>query len=77
MRFVKDNLVIRLLKSPSKALLEKLNVEFKNICVKGSIVSSPVYPEEKDHLQLPRISFQFNRTDYGRLRQFIDRLNAD
>jgi uncharacterized protein (TIGR00730 family) len=77
MRFVKDNLVIRLLKSPSQALLEKLNVEFKGICARGTIVSSPAYPEETDHLQLPRISFQFNRMDYGHLRQLIDCLNAD
>jgi len=57
--------------------LEKLNVEFKDICVKGSIVSSPSYPEETDHLELPRISFPFNRINYGRLRLLIDRLNND
>ena len=77
MRFVKDNLVIRLLKSPTQALLEKLNVEFKDICVKGAIASSPVYPEETDHRELPRISLPFNRADYGRLRQLINRLNTD
>ena len=69
MRFVKDLLVIRMLKSPSKSLLEKLNAEFKDICVKGAIASSPVYPEETDSLELPRIAFQFNRMHYGRLRQ--------
>jgi uncharacterized protein (TIGR00730 family) len=77
LRFVKDQLVIRLQKSPTQALLQKLNVEFKDICVKGSIVSSPSYPEETDHLELPRISFAFNRMNYGRLRQLIDRLNND
>jgi uncharacterized protein (TIGR00730 family) len=77
LRFVKDNLVIRLHKSPSQALLQRLNAEFKDICLKGPIVSSPVYPEETDHLELPRISFLFNRTSYGRLRQLIDRLNTD
>ena len=77
MRFVKDQLVIRLQKSPTHALLEKLNSEFRDICVKGSIVSSPSYPEETDHLELPRISFQFNRLNYGRLRLLIDRLNND
>lgn len=77
LRFVKDNLVIRLSKTPSQALLDRLNAEFKDICVKGSIVLSPVYPEEYDHRELPRISFQFNRLNYGRLRQLIDRLNND
>lgn len=77
MRFVKDQLVIRLQKSPSKGLMESLNREFTDICVKGPIASSPVYAEETDHRELPRISFQFNRLHYGRLRQFIDCLNND
>jgi uncharacterized protein (TIGR00730 family) len=77
MRFVKDQLVIRLHRSPSKELLEKLNIEFKDICVKGAMASSPVHPEENDHRELPRIAFQFNRLAYGRLRQLIDRLNID
>jgi uncharacterized protein (TIGR00730 family) len=77
MRFVKDQLVIRLQKSPSKGLLDKLNVEFKDICVKGAIASSPVFPEEIDRRELPRIAFQFNRLGYGRLRQLINRLNTD
>jgi uncharacterized protein (TIGR00730 family) len=77
MRFVKDSLVIRLHRAPSKSILEELNTDFKDICVKGSIVSSPSYPEENDHRELPRISFQFNRMHYGRLRQLIDCLNND
>jgi uncharacterized protein (TIGR00730 family) len=77
MRFVKDHLVIRLKNSPSQALLGALNAEFRDICLKGSIASSPVYPEETDHRELPRISFHFNRLHYGRLRQLIDRLNKD
>jgi uncharacterized protein (TIGR00730 family) len=77
LRFVKDELVIRLLKSPTQALLQKLNADFRDICVKGGIVSSPSYPEETDHLELPRISFQFNRMSYGRLRELINRLNND
>jgi uncharacterized protein (TIGR00730 family) len=77
MRFVKDNLIIRMQKSPSKALLEKLNTQFKGIVVKGTIASSPVLPEETDHLELPRIAFQFNRLNFGQLRLLIDTLNND
>ena len=36
-------------------------------------------PEERDDhqfLNLPRIGFEFNRRDYGRLRQLIDVLNS-
>jgi uncharacterized protein (TIGR00730 family) len=77
MRFVKDLLVIRLLHAPSKALLEKLSTEFKDICVKGPVVASSFFPEEADYRELPRISFPFDRMNYGRLRQFIDCLNMD
>ena len=58
MRFVKDQLVIRLHKSPSKAILEKLNTEFKDICVKGTIAVQPRLSWKKtDYKELPRISF--------------------
>ena len=30
---------------------------------------------DDDHVDLPRIAFNFNRHDYGRLRQLIDVLN--
>ncbi len=75
MRFVKDLLVIRLSKAPSKSMLEELNEEFKDICVRDTIVSGTSLPEETDHLELPRIMFAFNRIAYGRLRQMIDQLN--
>jgi hypothetical protein len=31
--------------------------------------------EHNEHLELKRIAFNFNRHDYGRLRQLIDVLN--
>src|SRR5262249_30588431 len=77
MRYVKDELIIRLQKSPTTALLQSLNADFKDICVKGAIAPSPVHPEETDHRELPRIAFQFDRMHYGRLRQLVNRLNAD
>lgn len=75
MRFVKDILVIRLHRAPSEALLEKLNKEFKDIVAKGRVAASPVFPEETDHINLPRLAFAFDRIHYGRLRQFIDTIN--
>jgi hypothetical protein len=30
---------------------------------------------DSEHLELPRIAFNFNRRDYGRLRQLVDVLN--
>lgn len=76
MRFVKDLLVIRVQKDPSAKLLAALNSEFKDICAKGSVTASKALPEETDHLTLSRIVFQFNRLNFGRLRQMIDRINA-
>jgi hypothetical protein len=32
--------------------------------------------EDKDRLDLARIGFNFNRRDYGRVRQLIDVLNG-
>ena len=32
--------------------------------------------EDNDALELARIAFNFNRRDYGRLRQMIDVLNG-
>lgn len=77
MRFVKEQLVIRLQRSPSQSLLSRLNADFKDICVKGGIGLSPVHPEEQDHLELPRIAFNYNRVNYGRLRQLINQLNSE
>ena len=36
----------------------------------------PEEVEDNDHLELARISFGFNRHDYGRLRQLIEVLNG-
>ncbi|MFA5975839.1 MAG: LOG family protein [Elusimicrobiota bacterium] len=75
LRFVNDQLVIRTLKPTPSALLKELNAEFKSICAEGTILATPPFPEERDHLQLPRIAFAFNRLNFGRLRQLINRLN--
>jgi hypothetical protein len=56
-----------------------MNEDFDDIVVEGQIQNIPPTPEEvesKDHLDLKRIAFNFNRRDYGRLRQLIDTLNA-
>ncbi|HVU08191.1 MAG TPA: TIGR00730 family Rossman fold protein [Verrucomicrobiae bacterium] len=78
-RFVKDLLVIRLKNAPTESALAAMNEDFTDIIVEGKI--SAVKPladevEDNDHLQLARIAFNFNRRDYGRLRQLIDVLNG-
>ncbi len=78
-RFVKDLFVIRLKFPPSDSALEAMNEDFSDIIVGPPIQRIEPTPEEredKDHLDLPRIAFGFNRRDYGRLRQLIDVLNS-
>lgn len=76
MRFVKDDLVIRVQKPITPVLLDKLNRDFKDIVSKGSIQETAALPEETDHRELIRMKFVFNRIGFGRLRQLIDVLNT-
>jgi uncharacterized protein (TIGR00730 family) len=78
-RFVRDLFVIRLKNAPSASALAAMNEDFADIIMDGAIQTIPPTPEEiegKDHLDLDRIAFNFNRRDYGRLRQLIDVLNG-
>src|SRR5881409_1716683 len=75
MRFVKDLLVMRLKHKPTETAIEGLNLDFADIVARGRIEAMEPTPEERDDhqfLNLPRIGFEFNRRDYGRLRQLID-----
>jgi hypothetical protein len=80
MRYVRDQLVLRLNREPSDALVEWLNVEFADILVSGRITKAAVHRLETDdeHLKhLPRLMMHFNRRNFGRLRQMIDVLNKE
>ncbi len=77
LRYVKEKLVIRLQRAPSEKLLEKVRKDFKDIAAKGAAFEvTEAYPEETDHRDLPRLSFVFNRFNFGRLRQLINALNS-
>jgi len=78
-RFVKDLLVIRLKHAPDESAIAAMNEDFSDIILAGKIKAIKPTPEEvanKEHLELKRIAFAFNRRDYGRLRQLIDVLNG-
>ena len=78
-RFVKDQLVMRLKNAPPATAIAAMNEDFADIILEGDIQKLPPTPEEAadgDHLDLERIAFNFNRRDYGRLRQLIDVLNG-
>lgn len=78
MRYVRGTLVLRLHREPNDELVERLNDEFGDIVDSGRIEKARVHRLESDdeHLKdLPRLAFNFNRRDFGRLRQMIDLLN--
>jgi uncharacterized protein (TIGR00730 family) len=80
MRYVREQLVIRLMKAPSASLLETINTDFSDILLEGKFtVSGALHDERDDPLlaDLPRLIFHFNRRSFGKLRQLIDILNRE
>jgi uncharacterized protein (TIGR00730 family) len=78
-RFVRDLFVIRLKHAPSDFAIAALNEDFADINLGPPIKRMEATPEERaddDQVELPRIAFNFNRREYGRLRQMIDALNG-
>ena len=78
-RFVREQFVIRMKNAPSASALAALNEDYADILLSGKIEIVKPTPEEiedKDRLELARIAFNFNRRDYGRVRQLIDVLNS-
>jgi uncharacterized protein (TIGR00730 family) len=79
MRFVRNQLVLRLKKKPTDELLAGINATFRDICTEGGFeLSGPLSAEreEDDLVELPRLVFRFNRRSQGRLRLLIDSLNS-
>ena len=79
LRYVGNRLVLRLRAAPTDEEVEALGAEFADICLGGTIERARPFPPEvsgRDHLDLPRIAFRFNRRGMGRLRQLIDRCNT-
>lgn len=77
-RYVGDKLVLRLQQKIAEADAQRLSDEFRDIVASGTIRQTAALEEEADEPQiqhLPRLVFRFNRKDYGRLIQFIHRLN--
>lgn len=77
-RFVGHLTVLRMNKPLSESALTQLNREFADILVNGKICCSGPTREEtadKDHTDLPRLIFPFNRTNYGRLNELIRKIN--
>ena len=76
---MRERFIIRMKNAPSTSALAALNEDFSDIIIEGKIEIAKPVPEEiedADKLELARISFNFNRKNYGRLRQLIDALNG-
>ena len=78
MRWVHDQLIIRLCHDIDDAAIDTLNDEFADI-ITSPIVrteTQPVELEDHDHVDLPRLSLGFNRRHFARLHQMIRRLGT-
>ena len=78
-RYVGDRISVRLSKEITDDALKKLNDEFGDIVKAGEIkMGAPLEAEtnEPELEALPRLVFRHQRRAFGRLRQFIDGVNA-
>ncbi len=78
MRYVKQDLVLRLQEPLHPLLLEAINKEFVDLLVEGEFKQREALPLEKEETELmhfPRLVFRFNRRNLGRLRMLIDAIN--
>lgn len=77
-RYAAGKLILRLRKGPDDQTLEQINRDFADIVVEGRIEAAEPNPaeiEDDDALHCDRISFVFDRKQFGRLRHLVDELN--
>lgn len=78
LRFFEKWLLVRVWRLPSDSELNKLTRQFKDILFSGGIHPIPTHlmPDpEHEALPLKTLRLHFNRKNFGRLRQLIDKLN--
>lgn len=78
-RYVGDKLVVRLQDRIDEVAFSKVASEFADIVKSGAMEQTQALPEENNEEELkdlPRVVLRHRRRDFGRLRQFIDALNA-
>ncbi len=78
MRYVGDDLVLRLKRPLSSATVQRLNEEFAPLLTSGTIEQCAALPEENgEYPDMPRLKLRFDRRSSGRLRRLIDALNRE
>lgn len=80
LRYVGDKLVLRLQHPLPEGATAKLTKEFADLLSSGSIQQGRALPEEEEADEpllnmLPRLIFNFNRQQFGRLIDLIHRIN--
>ncbi len=77
-RYVGLKLLIRLERELDDSELAELNLRFRDILRSGAIERGKPLPEEAGtpFSRLAVIELDFNRREFGRLRQLIDQLNS-
>ena len=77
MRYVGENLVLRLSSPLPPASLEKINDAYRGILTRGRIeqCSGPVEGEQDEFPGMPRLVLAFNRRDVGTLRLLVNDIN--
>ncbi len=78
MRYIREDLILRLRRPIDDAFLAQLNATFADLLVNGAIERTEAHPYEEDEEHLtahPRLKLHFNRRETGRLRQMIDAIN--
>jgi len=81
LRYLRDVLAVRMTSPVDPEKLHELKVRFSDMLrPEGTMVLSGALPEEADEPEiahLPRLILDFNRHDFGKLRQLIDAINSD
>jgi hypothetical protein len=80
MRYVGRDLVLRLQRSISGPLLERIRGQFADILEGGTFEATSALPAEANDTHvatLPRLRFRFDRRNLGRLRMLIDTINRE
>lgn len=80
LRYVNEFTVLRFTRALTPAVLDYLNHEFQDILCTGDFQASDALEAEKAHNEfpdLPRLVFQFNKQDFGRLNEMILWINRN
>jgi len=78
MRYVGDDLVLRLQQPLATTTLQRLNDEYNNILLQGTFEQGDALPAENgEYPHLPRLTLRFDRKSFGLLRRCIDLINEE